>query len=156
MIKLKQYSPSTESVATATYTVEFVAILVHQLNDTYRSLIGETPKGAWETLDEDVKQSTVKGIVYILQNPDVTPAEVHAKWVEERTCEGWSFGETMDPDAKTHPCLTPYEDLPLAHRMKDYLYCSTVKAVMAALDEDQRLTVSVECDCDGYSPGMWN
>lgn len=160
VIRLKKYSYALETIATESlsnvvYDVEFVCKLVHQVNDAYRNMIGESPKGDWDSLEEGVKESTRKGVAFILSNPGATPKEIHDKWVEERECEGWSFGEVMDEEAKTHPCLTPYEQLPIEHRMKDFLYRNTVMAVLGTLSEDQKLTVSMECDC-GYSPGIFS
>lgn len=157
VIRLKQYALEDVSsqASNVAYDVEFVCKLVHQVNDAYRVLIGESPKGDWDTLEDGVKDSTRKGVAFILSNPESTPKEIHDKWVSERTCEGWSFGQVMDETAKTHPCLTPYEELPVEHRIKDHLFGNTVKSVLNALSEDQRLMVSTECDC-GYTPGIFS
>ncbi len=36
----------------------------------------------------------------------------HENWAKQRISEGWKYGEKRDDEAKTHPCLIPYEDLP--------------------------------------------
>jgi hypothetical protein len=34
-----------------------------------------------------------------------------------------------DPDAKTHPCILPYHELPLEQRLKDSLFMAIVHAL---------------------------
>jgi adenylate cyclase len=38
-------------------------------------------------------------------------AELHAEWMVKKRDQGWKLGP-LDPDARTHPDLIPYEDLP--------------------------------------------
>ena len=37
---------------------------------------------------------------------------VHEVWAAGRIADGWKYGATRDDEAKTHPCLVPYEELP--------------------------------------------
>lgn len=43
---------------------------------------------------------------------------VHEVWAASRLQEGWSYGPVKDSEAKTTPCLVPYEELPETE--KDY------------------------------------
>lgn len=43
---------------------------------------------------------------------------VHEVWAVSRLQEGWSYGPVKDSEAKTTPCLVPYEELPETE--KDY------------------------------------
>ena len=36
---------------------------------------------------------------------------VHEAWQQERTRQGWKYGETTDRARKTHESMIPYEDL---------------------------------------------
>ena len=36
---------------------------------------------------------------------------VHEAWQQERTGQGWKYGETTDRARKTHESMIPYEDL---------------------------------------------
>lgn len=29
-----------------------------------------------------------------------------------KIADGWKYGEAKDPEAKTHPCLVPFDKLP--------------------------------------------
>lgn len=51
----------------------------------------------------------------------------HEVWAKGRTDEGWTYGETLDREKKTHPCLVPYEDLPESE--KDYDRRTSLEAV---------------------------
>lgn len=44
---------------------------------------------------------------------------VHDVWAVGRIKEGWTYGETKDPDAKTTPCLVPYDELPESEKEFD-------------------------------------
>ena len=57
---------------------------------------------------------------------------VHDTWAQRRMEEGWTYGPERDDEAKTHPCLVPYEDLPETE--KDYdrqTALGTLKAAVA-------------------------
>ena len=43
---------------------------------------------------------------------------VHDVWAQGRISEGWTYGETKDPEKKTTPLLVPYAEL--ADSEKDY------------------------------------
>ena len=40
-------------------------------------------------------------------------------WAQSRLSEGWRYGERRDDEAKTHPCLVPYEELPEIEKAYD-------------------------------------
>ncbi len=43
----------------------------------------------------------------------------HMRWMREKLQAGWSFGPTVDPVARTHPCLVRYKRLPEEEKEKD-------------------------------------
>jgi len=43
----------------------------------------------------------------------------HDRWMTARLEEGWRYGPKKDDDAKTHPCLRPYDQLPPHEQDKD-------------------------------------
>lgn len=56
----------------------------------------------------------------------------HDIWAQQRLDEGWTYGSRRDDQAKTHPCLVSYEQLPDSE--KDYdrnAAMKTLKALMA-------------------------
>lgn len=44
---------------------------------------------------------------------------VHDVWALGRIMEGWAYGEARDDEAKKHPCLLPYCDLPDSEKEYD-------------------------------------
>lgn len=60
-----------------------------------------------------------------------TPEDLHQSWCDFKAADGWVYGEVKDAEAKTHPCLVPYEELPEEQRIKDDLF----KAVVGALSD---------------------
>ncbi|KKM72021.1 hypothetical protein LCGC14_1424720 [marine sediment metagenome] len=66
-------------------------------------------------------------------NRSSSPEELHGSWMQAYYDRGWTFGETYDPVATTHPDLVPYADLGILERDKD--------AVFVALCEIARLYV---------------
>ena len=37
---------------------------------------------------------------------------VHEVWAQNRMNEGWVYGNERSDTQRTHPCLTPYDELP--------------------------------------------
>ncbi len=54
----------------------------------------------------------------LLELTEKIAANVHDVWAEGRIREGWIYGERKDDQAKTNPCLVPYDELPESE--KDY------------------------------------
>lgn len=45
--------------------------------------------------------------------------QVHDAWAAGRLAEGWRYGPVLDREAKTHPDLVPYGQLPESERAYD-------------------------------------
>lgn len=48
----------------------------------------------------------------LLELTEQLAANIHDVWAESRIREGWSLGEARSDEARTTPCLVPYEELP--------------------------------------------
>lgn len=55
----------------------------------------------------------------------------HEIWARQRIEEGWSYGPRRDDDAKEHPCLVPYDDLPESE--KEYDRVMVTEAIKGAI-----------------------
>jgi len=51
-----------------------------------------------------------------------SPEELHGSWVQAYFKNGWAFGETYDPVARTHPDLVPYMQLGTLEQDKDSVF----------------------------------
>ena len=113
-------------------TVSQIAHIAHEANRVYQEIIGDTVSPPWDECDEDLQLSVMKGVEASLAG--LTPEQLHASWCDMKIDQGWIYGETKDPVAKTHPCLVSYEDLPIDDRRKDYLFQGVVLSLTDGLD----------------------
>lgn len=107
--------------------IEIIACAAHNANMAYILGTGGTWEPAWDEAEEWRRESSRAGVKTVLENPDLTAEEIHAKWVEYKTAEGWVYGEVKDSEAKTHPCLLPWNELPEVEREKDYIFKAVVR-----------------------------
>ncbi|MCL2105825.1 MAG: RyR domain-containing protein [Oscillospiraceae bacterium] len=43
----------------------------------------------------------------------------HIRWMQEKLANGWTYAPVRDNGLKHHPCLVPYDDLPVEEQQKD-------------------------------------
>jgi hypothetical protein len=56
----------------------------------------------------------------------------HDVWARQRLSEGWTYGPERLDQAKHHPCLVPYEQLPESEKEYDRKAAmETLKAIVA-------------------------
>ncbi|KKK96901.1 hypothetical protein LCGC14_2658140 [marine sediment metagenome] len=88
----------------------------------------------WDQREDDFREQFLKVIERQSgPNRSHSPEELHGSWMQAYYERGWAFGETYDPEARTHPDLVPYAQLGTLERDKD--------AVFVALCEIARLYV---------------
>ena len=58
-----------------------------------------------------VKTDDVTLPAELLELSELIAKNTHEVWSEGRIRDGWRYGERRDDEAKTHPCLVPYEEL---------------------------------------------
>ena len=63
---------------------------------------------------------------YIALEKLPTPEEAHESWVKAYRKMGWKYGEERDAEAKTHPDLVPYDELPQSEKDKDAIFLALV------------------------------
>lgn len=111
---------------------EQIAQICHETNDNYCQTIGDYSQVMWDDAPDWQKQSARNGVsshwTVLDRGEEPSAEESHNNWLKEKQLAGWSYGETKDPEAKTHPCFLPYKDLPIAQRLKYHLFVNIVKA----------------------------
>lgn len=103
----------------------------HEANRNYCYAIGDDSQPPWEEAPAWQRESAIAGVQAALDG--ATPEQSHQSWMKLKLDDGWTYGEQKDPDAKKHPCLVPYEQLPESQRAKDDIYLATVRAAGRAI-----------------------
>lgn len=109
-----------------------IAAAAHAANKAYCESLGDRSQPTWLQAPDNIKASAVQGVEFVLENPDVTPAESHANWLEFKKADGWVYGEVKNAERKVHPCMVPFEELPKSQQIKDTLFKAVVKALIPA------------------------
>ena len=108
--------------------IERIAKTAHDINKAYCEATGDFSQPTWEDAPDWQRDSALNGVAFHLEN-DVTPEDSHINWMKQKESEGWVYGDTKDPEAKTHPCMVPYAELPVEQRVKDYLFKAAVETM---------------------------
>lgn len=105
-----------------------IAQVAHNINQALRAALGEDVE-IWADTTPEHKASILAGVDMHIANPDVTPEAAHESWLEQKVAEGWTLGDVKDVEAKTHPCLRPYAELPTGQKVKDHLFRAVVHSL---------------------------
>ncbi len=107
-----------------------IAKICHEANRQYcmNNRLSVNPK--WDELPEPMQESIVAGVAEVIADPKVTPTEMHEKWCDFKTEQGWKYALNFDAKLKTHPNLVPFKKMSKVEQTKDYLFIRTVKAEM--------------------------
>ena len=115
---------------TRAHFIDYAAGVCHEANRGYCAALGDTSQMPWADAPEWQKESARKGVQFIIENPDAGPSASHESWLAEKVATGWSYGPVEDPEAKTHPCFVPYDQLPVEQKAKDYIFGAIVRAMI--------------------------
>lgn len=99
-----------------------IARVCHETNRAYCETIGDSSQKPWDQADQWQRESAIRGVEFVLANPDATPRSLHEAWMKDKLDQGWVFGAVKDPELKQHPCLVDYSELAADQRIKDYLF----------------------------------
>lgn len=109
--------------------IEHIAMVAHAVNAAYCLSIGDDSQTSWDEAPEWQRLSAIAGVEMHLANPDATPEQSHESWLAIKLADGWTYGETKDAEAKTHPCCVPFDELPQEQKSKDYIFRAVVHAM---------------------------
>jgi hypothetical protein len=105
-----------------------IAKTCHEVNKVYCESIGDFTQVEWDKAPKWQKDSAIDGVAYLFKNPNATCEDIHENWMKAKKADGWRYGIVKDAEAKTHPCIMPYNFLSLEQRMKDTLFISIVRS----------------------------
>jgi len=112
---------------------KYIAAACHDANRAYCESIGDLSQKPWDDAPDWQKDSAAKGVVGVLFYGN-TPEQSHESWMSQKRAEGWVYGTVKDPEAKTHPCMVPYSELPPEQQRKDHLFGDVCRAMAKALN----------------------
>jgi hypothetical protein len=110
------------------YTPEQIARVCHAANTELQALANDpSPSVPWDSEPEEIRQATIAGVEAALRGE--SPEQLHAEWCRNKAAQGWRRGEHKNEEAKTHPSLVPFGELPESERIKDAVLGAIVKAM---------------------------
>ncbi len=105
--------------------IENVARVCHEANRAHCYTIGDMSQPTWDAAPEWQRVSARMGVDLHMMG-DFGPEASHMAWMQQKLDDGWMYGTLKDPEAKTHPCLVPFSDLPIEQQAKDHLFRAIV------------------------------
>jgi hypothetical protein len=105
---------------------EDIARVCHQINRAYCQALGDFSQPAWDDAPMWQQSSAMLGVELHLKNPLAGVEASHTSWMAQKLNEGWVYGPVKDANAKTHPCIVPYAQLPREQQAKDFLFRAVV------------------------------
>ncbi len=111
--------------------IEVAARAAHEANRAYCLSLGDTSQVAWEDAPKWQTESAALGAEAVSRGLNA-PEASHVGWMAQKYSEGWVYGAVKDAEAKTHPCLVPYDELSAEQKRKDSIFVSVVQAVLGA------------------------
>lgn len=106
-----------------------IAKVCHQANKAWCQSNGDDSQKDWDAAEEWQRDSAIKGVEFRLNNPGAGKDAQHNAWMEDKVEAGWIYGEVKDAEAKTHPCIVPFDQLPEFQQKKDALFCAIVDSL---------------------------
>lgn len=105
--------------------IETIAQACHEANRVWCESHDDTSQDAWTDAPDWQKASAIDGVRGALSGN--TPEQSHKGWLAHKREAGWKYGAIKDPEAKLHPCMVPYDQLPAEQRAKDGIFVGTVQ-----------------------------
>lgn len=120
-------------------TVERVAEFCHETNRRWCEMNGDFTYSSWYSTPQEIKDSVIHGVRFMICNPDATSEQSHNNWMKKKVEDGWVYGKNKNIILKKHPCMVPYEKLSAFEKMKDNLFKRTVQSFYEAYEDDLKL-----------------
>jgi RyR domain len=128
-----------EFVMTTPLIASNIARICHEVNKAFCHSIGDDSQPSWDAAPEWQKDSAISGVLGIISGEIQTPSDSHKSWMKQKEADGWIYGDLKNPDAKppTHPCMVPYDKLPVTQQTKDYLFFAVVRSYLDGINSGE-------------------
>ncbi len=110
--------------------IEATAKVCHEANRAYCEALGDWSHPHWSAASQPLKESVIAGIHELDDNPNLTPENLHEKWLDRKVREGWGYGRVKNEELKQHPNCIAYNHLPREERLKDDLFHAVARALL--------------------------
>jgi len=107
-----------------------IAKVCHEANKSWCEANGDNSQKHWDDADGWQQESAISGVQFRIDNPNAKEDSQHNAWMKDKTDAGWVYGDVKDAEAKTHPCIVPFNELPSFQQKKDKLFCSIVDSLL--------------------------
>lgn len=108
-------------------THEQVAGVCYNANAMLQDALGDAyVPPPWHVMTAAQKAPYIRGVQIAAY---LTPPEQHQRWMDDKARDGWVHGPRVDYEARTHPCMVPWDQLDEGQKLKDYLFQAIVRAL---------------------------
>lgn len=108
-----------------------IAKICHEANRALCLHTGDRSQVPWDEAPAWQRESAAKGVLFwINAGEGAGPDAGHANWYAHKVAEGWTYSSEKDADAKTHPCMVPFDHLPPDQQLKDKVFRAIVLAAV--------------------------
>jgi len=122
-------------------TVEQFGRLNHALRREVARIFGDgTVPPDWDDAPEWMHAESARSARKLLENPGMMAEEEHDRWMRQKIADGWTQGPVRDDEAKIHPSLLPFDQLPPGERLKDLLRVSLAGSLAGYVALDREAT----------------
>ena len=111
------------------YDLNLIARMCHEVNKAWCEAHRDFTQPDGDNAPTWQKESCMDGVWFVINNPSAGDAAQHNNWMRQKEEDGWKYGPIKDADKKEHPCMVPFEQLPLEQQIKDRLFRATVLAI---------------------------
>ena len=108
--------------------IEAIAEICHEANRIWCKQNGDDSQPDWSSAPQWQKDSAMEGVLFAMCEPNAGDSAQHDAWMADKIKNGWTYGPVKDAEAKTHPCIVPFDDLPEFQKVKDRLFRAIVTA----------------------------
>ncbi len=113
-----------------------IASVAHEANRMFCRTHGDFSQPTWDIAPMWQIESALDDVLFHIANPDAGPEASHINWCAMKEADGWMYGLVKDPEAKTHPCMVPFDQLPPEQQAKDHLFRAIVHALAPFASSD--------------------
>jgi hypothetical protein len=110
--------------------IQEIAMVAHEVNRAYCVATGDDSQVDWFDAPVWQRESAILGVYAIFTGRVSSPSESHSSWLRQKEKDGWVYGPVKDVEAKKHPCMVSYDELPIEQKVKDALFFTLVSEIL--------------------------